>query len=336
MRILLAAALVLLSACASGRSRDVLSQEAVVNPLPDAGVAEDAASGLDRAEAERRLAQAREAYLRGEYSLCLSLARAALEEGAPHDVATDLRNLRFEAKRRQLEKDVVAVRILPEREVYALGAEVVLELTVVNVSEEPVKIVRREKKSSPGMFVLSVVQEDRDVYGNVGTETMSHVVPLPGDLDVPVGGRETVRHTIPTASPEDRHLGFTELRFGGTLRPAVILCGEQRYYTSVKLEESVVRIFPPGFEPIAEDPVGTLAKAYRLGAREHLLVAAELTPPERRHEVLGKLVSFLDGPETGTWITVMAALKRLTGRDFGAKADAWVTWWEEEGRNHAY
>ena len=83
----------------------------------------------------------------------------------------------------------------------------------------------------------------------------------------------------------------------------------------------------------AEDPLGTLDKAYRLGAREHLLVAAELAPPERLRETVGKLISYLDGDETGTWVTVMAALRLLTGKSFDGQPRAWVGWWREEGRN---
>ena len=41
--------------------------------------------------------------------------------------------------------------------------------------------------------------------------------------------------------------------------------------------------------PIARDPVGTIRKAYDLGAREHLFLAAELAPPERRDALAGEL-----------------------------------------------
>ncbi|MHC4472018.1 MAG: hypothetical protein ACYS99_13755 [Planctomycetota bacterium] len=314
---------------------DILGQGSVVNRGPE-GEGVEPLTAMEEAEAEEALARARDAFLRGEYAACLEIARATLEKGPPPAVASELRSLRFEAKRRQLSQDVLSARVLPVREVCVMGSEAVLELTLLNLAKQPVEVARRARGSSDAVFVLSVTREDLDVYGNVRTETTTHRVPLGEDLEVPVGGRRSVEHALPTPRPEDRHLGFTVLRIGGILRPALIRCGEARYYSGVELGEAVVRVFPPGYEPIAEDPLGTLDKAYRLGAREHLLVAAELAPPERRHETVAKLVSYLEGAETGTWVTVIAALRRLTGRSFTGQPRAWIEWWKEEGRNELF
>jgi len=336
MKRFLAFGLLLLGACAPGRGlsdAEILGQRPVVNQGPEGESAPGVMPVMEEAEAERVLADARDFYLRGEYASCLEITRSALEQGTPAHVASELRSLRFEAKRRQMSEEVLAGRVLPQYEVCAMGSDVVLELTLLNLAPLPVTVERRVRGASGSVIVLTVTREDRDVYGNVRAETSTEIVPLTRDLEVPVGGRRSVRHTLPTPRSETRHIGYTLLRIRGILRPAVIRCGDARYYYGVELSDAVVRVLPPGYEPIAEDPLGTLDKAYRLGAREHLLVAAELAPPERLGETVGKLVSYLEGDETGTWVTVMAALRLLTGKRFEGKPRAWVGWWREEGEN---
>jgi hypothetical protein len=149
---------------------------------------------------------------------------------------------------------------------------------------------------------------------------------------VPVGGDVVVPFSLPAIPVAARHYGFTVLTVQGTFRPAVILCGEERYYSGVEISPAVVRVLPPGFEPIAEDPLGTLAKALELGAREHLLLAAELAPPERRRSVLRRLVEHLNGTTPAMAQTVMTCLRRLTGLSFGSRPDAWQAWWRKGGR----
>jgi len=90
-------------------------------------------------------------------------------------------------------------------------------------------------------------------------------------------------------------------------------------------------VMPEGYEPIAEDPLGTLGKAFDLDAREHMLLAAELAPPEQRRETVSRLIGYLDGANPGMVETLMAALHRVTGLQMGKRPQAWLTWWEEEG-----
>ncbi len=320
-----------LAGCAAGKEglseEEILSQNPVVNRLPG-GVE---ASVMDAADAEAALDRARRALLREEYEQVLSIVRETLAEGPPREIARSLRAIRVEARRGLLGRKVLEARILPERDVCVRGGEIVLELAVRNVSPQAVSVLRRGPGSSVSVFVLDVVRRDFDIYGNVLSFENRVRVPLPEDLRVPVGGRASVTYRMPAGRVEDRHLGFSEVSFGGVLRPAVILCGDERYYSAVKLREAAVRVFPPGYEPIAKDPLGTLATAYRLGAREHLLIAAELAGTFSRPQAVARLVSFLRGPETASWVTVMAALRRLTGRSFGNRAQAWTAWWREEG-----
>jgi hypothetical protein len=95
----------------------------------------------------------------------------------------------------------------------------------------------------------------------------------------------------------------------------------------VELTPGETRVFPPGYEPLAGDPVGNLTRAFELGAREHLMVAAGLVPPGRREEATGVLVGLLSRPPSPATITVMGALRLLTGERFANRPDAWIEWW---------
>jgi len=186
--------------------------------------------------------------------------------------------------------------------------------------------------STASLFFLTVEREYWDIYGSVRRQSHRVRFPLTEDLVVPVGARRSIRYAEPTVEPERRHFGFTLLRVTGTFRPAVLVAGEEEFYAGVPVKEATVRILPPGYEPIAADPLGTIDKAYTLGAREHLLIAAELVSPERRREAIGRLVGLLSEEVTPTDITVMAALRRLTDRNFALRPTAWTGWWKEELR----
>ena len=89
---------------------------------------------MEEAEAERALQSAREAFLREDYEACVRIARETLEQLPPADIAEELRALRFTAKRRLLEREVLDVRVVPDREVYTVGEELAVTLLLRNVS----------------------------------------------------------------------------------------------------------------------------------------------------------------------------------------------------------
>jgi len=279
---------VLLCGCASEglSSVELLGQAPIVNKAP--GIR--ASAVMSEQDALRSLDLARQAFYREDYEKCLAICRQTLEGGAPHSVGVEIRALRFEAKKRLLERQVLVCRVLPDRDLVVVGNDVIFDLTARNVSNHPIRIPYKGPKSTGTVFVIDIEREDWDIFGNVLSEKNRIIVPLTEILDIPVGGRRSVRASLPTGTVADRHLGFTVFTFSGVLRPAVIVCGEERYYQGVTVEKAVVRVVPPGYEPIAEAPIETLSKAWRLGAREHLLLAAELAPPEKRDEVVGILI----------------------------------------------
>jgi len=332
MRRLTLIGLLALAACATGK--ESLSDGEILTQAPLVlGEAKGPPVGeMDPDEARRRLESAQDAFHRGEYRECLAVVRATLLMSPPYAVAGDLKRLRFEAKRRLLSRQIVVVKALPHRDVVATGEPVEIDLALRNVTDVPVTVKHTVPNSSPSLFFLDVAWEYWDIYGNVRRQSRRVRFPLMGDLEIPVGGRRMIRYREETVEPGRRHRGFTLVRVTGTFRPALLLAGEEEFYAGMPLKEATVRVLPPGYEPIAADPMGTIDKAYRLGAREHLLIAAELVAPERRREAVGRLVGLLSDEVTPTDVTAMAALRRLTDRSFALRPTAWRGWWKEETR----
>jgi len=330
MRRLLTISVLLAASCASGEGGlaegELLSQAAVVNTAPGFGPYRT----MEEEEAQEKLTSAREAFLREEYDLCLRIVRETLEEGAPHKVAVELRALRFEARRLHLSRQVVSARVLGVLDIYPLGEPIALTVVVRNVSDQLVTIVKSGDDVSDSIIVIDAERVDYDIYGNVRSETSRHQVPLPKDLVIPVGGRVEVPFALESGDVKTRHFGFTVLTLSGILRPAVIRWGDAEFYSGVRVDSTEVRILPPGFEPIAADPIGTIGKACELGAREHLLLAAELAPPERRDRVTGELMSFLKDASPSMAETIMAALRRITGQSIGNQPESWREWWRKQ------
>lgn len=328
--VLIAALFVGCASSGSGMSEaEILSQVPVVNRAP--GVGEGGAIPLlDRDEAEGRLRAARDAFLLRDYESCMAITTKALEDGAPAEVAQELKALRYDARRLLLSRKILEGRVLPERDLVAIGEPVVFTLVLTNVGGVPVEVARAFGPSSPASFVLDVVRQDVDIYGNVRAGSSRKTIELDEDLSIGVNRRGRIRFTLESGRPEDRHFGFSVMTVSGVFRPAVVRAGAEEYFTPVEVSAGEVRILPPGYEPIAADPMGTLDKAERLRAREHLLIAAELAPPERQREVLGKLIGYLPRAEPGMADTIMAALRRLTGQSFAARPDAWTKWWKED------
>lgn len=326
-----------LAACAAGSGglseSDILSQAPFVNEAKGGGPPARFPDALSAEEARGRLEAAREAYLREDFDECLATVRDCLSRGVPADVDRELRTLQYDAKRRLVNRKVLRARALPVRDVVAMGEPGEVDLLLRNLAPVEVRIPRTVGDSSPSSFFLDVVRQDWDVYGNVRSESRKETLPLAEDVVLPPGGEKRIRWSVETPEPERRHLGFTILRVGGVLHPAGITVGSEPLYAGVELETGEVRAFPPGFEPLAADPLASLGKAWRLGAREHLLVAAGLVAPADRDRAVGELVSFLGEDRSPATVTVMGALRLLTGLSFANRPEGWIEWWQgRDGR----
>jgi hypothetical protein len=326
IRLPVLSALVAIAACASGG----LDEDELLGQAPVVNMAD--VDGMGDREAAMARDAAREAFVRGDDRECLRIVREALDAGAPEPVAAELRALRYEARRRLLSREVVEARIVPRRDFVVFGEDIVLDLSLHSVGSGVLRVPVSDSGASDAMFVLDWTRRDFDIFGNELSVSGRDVVALPGDIDLGPGEGKGVEFRLTGDRTAGSHRGITVIDVSGIFRPSVIVAGEDRYYESVDARGASVRLLPPGYEPIAEDPVGTLRKAITMNAREHLLVAGELAPRERRREVVDILLAALGAgvpEETGRSISVV--LGRVTGEKRPAEPMAWLEWMREGG-----
>lgn len=63
---------------------------------------------------------------------------------------------------------------------------------------------------------------------------------------------------------------------------------------------------------------------------QRLAALSALTPNTHRREVVGRLVELLDTPQKEVTDQVVAALRRVSARDYGSDVEAWRAWWKEQ------
>ncbi len=270
----LAAALVLLPACSLLGGGDALSTMPVSSTAP--GTDERAAA------AEAALAAASQAWRDGDALAAMSIATRALHAGAPPEHETRLRRIRARARETLLSEQVVQLTVLPTLDAVADGSDVAGVVRFQNRSSAPVGVDRTAEDSSESLVILDVTRRDYDVYGNVRVTEFTVHVPLGRDLELAPGARAEVPFAIRADDTRLTHTGFATLEIRGQLRAVAIRVGATEFFDALPLEPAVVRVFQRGYEPLAEDPMGSLVKAVAKRSPPHILIAAELLAPGER------------------------------------------------------
>jgi len=101
----------------------------------------------------------------------------------------------------------------------------------------------------------------------------------------------------------------------------------------IRFQKADFLVLPGNWKSIAEEPLATIQRLVTIAdARvdRHMLVAAALIGPADREAALETLVTRMpEAPNLRRIDTMMAALRYLTGRDFGEHPDRWKRWWEK-------
>lgn len=301
------AALVLCSAgCAlfAGEPPDTLSMAPVGSTAP--GVDERAAA------AESAVFAATQAWRDGDALAAMSIATRALRAGAPPEYETKLRRIRSQARETLLSEQIARLSVLPSRDAFADGDEVRGVLRVQNRSSAPVRVSRTAEDSSASLFILDVERRDFDVYGNVRSAEFTIHVTLDRDLELGAGGAEDVPFVIPADMVRLAHTGFSTFEIGGHLRAVAVQVGATELFDALPLEPATVRVFLQGFEPLAEDPMGSLRRAVQKRSPPHILIAAELLAPGERAEAVTFLLQAADDDPPLAFVCTATA-DRLNG-----------------------
>jgi hypothetical protein len=264
-----------------------------------------------QARAEAALDAALAAWRSGDALTALSLANHAMLEGIPSELEAPFRELRSKARASVVATKICRVRALPEKDVVADGEPIAVRIEFSNLSSTLLSVPRSQKGASDATVVLTLVREDIDVFGNSRRSEFTIPAPVREDLTLSPGQSFETRLVVPPGMAGLQHQGFSVIELSGVFRPIVMRVGESEFFDAIPIERARVRIFQKGFEPLAEDPLGSLRKAVAKRSPPHLLIAAELVAPIDRPEARAVLEAAKPkDPELGTAID--AALARLT------------------------
>ena len=291
-RFTVAALLILvLAACTTAdKPIDPLAAEKVVTKLP-AQADEPAPDAEARAvRAEQQLAAALSAWQAGDALGALAIANRAIVEGVPSALEGSFRDLRAKARAAVVASKVCRVRVLPEKDAVAEGAAVGVRIEFANLSGATLSVPRGVEGSSHAVVVLTLERQDFDVFQNERTTSYTINAPVSEDLVLAPGGVHTTRLEIPAEMTKLAHEGFSVLTLSGTFRPVKLRVGDSEFFDAIPIERAALRVFQQGFEPLAEDPLGSLKRAIEKRSPPHLLTCVELLAPSDRDAARALLV----------------------------------------------
>lgn len=279
-----AALLLFAAACRSKPDAEIDPYEAerVVTALPQKNAAAGPDAAERRAAADAALQRAESAWRSGDALSALAIVNQALVAGVPGELEGAFRDLRAKARAAVVATKICRVRAIPEKDVVADGTAVPLRIEFSNLSGATLRVPRAQKGSSDALVILTLKREDYDVFGNVRASDFTLSVPVREDLVLAPGATHETRLTMPASMAALSHQGFSVVELGGTFRPVVMRVGESEFFDALPIDTAKVRIFLKGFEPLAEDPLGSLGKAIEKRSPPHLFTCVELLAPADR------------------------------------------------------
>ncbi len=109
--------------------------------------------------------------------------------------------------------------------------------------------------------------------------------------------------------------------------------GEEFPVPTIPIRGKRLLVLPGNWQSLADTPYANLERLISIADPQvdrHLLVCAALLPRSKRKDAINLLVTNLEtAPSVRRTDTMMAALRYLTGRDFGEHVLLWKDWWEE-------
>jgi hypothetical protein len=124
------------------------------------------------------------------------------------------------------------------------------------------------------------------------------------------------------------------VRLSGVLRcDGLEIDGESFPVSKIQLRGGSFLVLPGNWESLQDDPIGALERLIKVADPQvdrHLLVASALLPIGHKEAALALLVQGLESaPSLRRMDTMMAALRFLSGRDFGENPSLWKAWWRD-------
>lgn len=252
---------------------------------------------------------------------------AALKQEPTDPWGARLRALKSSLRMRKTEQELVRAEVRPTRDYVLFGRRIDVEIRILNVSRETITLVPPQQEgtgrvaTSPSAIVLELERTDRDVsaseLGRRWTQTIYLQQPGGAPIRIPPGGHFEQPARIPPSDVGPAISGFRSLEIGGTLRAPRLRIGDTERPVRVPLRGARVAVLPAGYEPLAEDPLGSMQKALDTVAPVHLLVATEFVPSAQRVEAVRLLGRALGEGHESLRRPALGALRLIRNRSIG-------------------
>jgi len=302
------------------------------------GSAEDEAARIERFA--RRFAEAREVADAGDTGRALSLCEEALADRPPTEIRTRLVALRRELRETAFEERVMGGHCSIEGESFLVGEGVPVRLELVNRGSVPVEVpvAHSRRVESRSMFLLRVRCRDWDRQGSTVTQERSLMVPLDEAIVIEGGEAWETVYTLETddAFFRPERVVYRRLTVSARLQPVEIRAGDLAWFAQVDLAPSSCELFPPGIEPVREDPSGTLARAVEMSRRSdaalnHVFFGGILSYRREPSRAARLLLDAAGSDRLGLRQAALATLRLVTGQNDLLDVADWESWLLDRG-----
>lgn len=295
------------------KANDVSSED---RPLDD-----EEAGWREKLELAQRYAKA------GFDDEAITIIEAALDQEPREPWGSRLRGLKTTLRMRKTAQELIRAEVRSERDYVTFGQHIDITIRLTNVSPEML-VIRApqtpgtgESAVSPTAVTLELNRKDRDITASEVKRTWTQTLYLQetdgGVIRIPAGGRYEHRARIPASDVGDALSGFRSLEISGTVRTSRMMVGDTERPVRVPLRRARISIVPRGYEPLAEDPLGSMQRAAEAVSPVHLLVATEFVPPSRRIEAVQVLARALGEGHASLERACLGALSLIRDRSVG-------------------
>lgn len=252
------------------------------------------------------------------------IIRATLAQDPPAPWRPRFIGLRTMLRERRMQRELLRVDARGRKDYVVFGADVDWLVRIRNVS--PCEIVFPAPPGggdavSPSILSLSVRRRDVDIYGAELSRSWNQTIPLQRvggrALCIPPGGIHEVTVRIPAADVGEAISGLKILDLSGTLRGTMATEDSGKGSVRLRARPGRVVVLPGGYEPLAQDPLGSMETAMRSLAPMHLLIAAEFVPRGQGPRAAGILASVLAEGDPALRTAALGALGLLRGHGVG-------------------
>ena len=287
-----------------------------------------------------KFAAAKEALEGGNPRLARAMTDAMLVLEPNLPFKREIQAFRVRCEEQVVRAEILACRLEPQSLVAAQGETIKIDLVVTNVSNGAVTVHPAAATGTFGVLRRDVTELSYDGRMNMYGKPLPKLA-LAESFTLEQGKRWVKPILVDTNVFAQGKGVHVVLELSGTLRPGAVETGGQSLSRYMVVPPVSIRIVPKDYVALAEKPDEELERASNEAiaiARDpkgehpkdayerlfHCALFASDVNPDRAISVLIRTLNRVD--KAGERVAI-AALRRITGRDFTGEAQEWIDWW---------